>query len=321
MSQLEPEPLAPVATKAAELRRLELMITIRLDGMLRGEFTGLRSGPGTDPAGTRTYAVGDDARRIDWNLTARSLSPQVRTTEADRELNSWVVMDCSPSMRFGTAQCEKRDLGFAAAAAFGFLTARNGNRFGFLVAGGDRISRFGPTATRPELLASLSRVYDAVRADDAPAEGVNVTNALLALERTRPHRGQIVVISDFLDADDWATPLRRLAVNHHVVAVQPVDRRELSLPAVGMASFVDTETGRLLHVQTNSPRLRNRYETAARERQESIAAKLRAASAEHLVLDTDRAWLIDIVKFVAGRRAARRAVRPGLRAVQSQRMS
>ena len=310
--------LGAAVNKAAELRRLELMITIRLDGMLRGEFTGLRAGPGTDPAGTRAYDVGDDARRIDWNLTARSLAPQVRTTEADRELNSWVVMDCSPSMRFGTAQCEKRDLAFAAAAAFGFLTSRNGNRFGFLVAGGDRVARFGPTTTHPALLASLSKVYDAVRSDDAPADGVNITNALLALERTRPRRGQIVVVSDFLDVDDWATPIRRLAVNHHVVAVQPVDRRERTLPAVGMASFVDTETGRRLHVQTNSPGLRERYETAARERQESIATKLRAAGAEHLVLDTDRDWLIDIVKFVAGRHAARRAVRPGLRAVQNQ---
>jgi len=318
--------VAGVASKAAQLRRLELMVTLRLDGMLRGEFVGLRSGPGTEAAGTRAYEAGDDARRIDWNLTARSLGPQLRTTEADRELHSWVIMDCSPSMSFGTAQCEKRDLAFAAAAAFGFLTARNGNRFGFLVAGGDRITRLGPTTTHPALLASLSQLYDAVwrdddavRSDDA-VEDVKVTNALLALERTRPHRGQIVVISDFLDAHDhdWTAPMRRLAVNHHVVAVQTVDRRELTLPAVGMAAFVDAETGRRLHVQTNSPGLRSRYETAARERQESIAAAVRAAGAEHLVLDTDRDWLIDIVKFVAGRRAVRRAGRPGLRAVQTR---
>jgi uncharacterized protein (DUF58 family) len=310
------EGVAPVATKAAQLRRLELMVTIRLDGLLRGEFTGVRSGPGSEAAGTRAYDVGDDARRIDWNLTARSLTPQLRTTEADRELHSWVVMDCSASMRFGTAQCEKRDLAFAAAAAFGFLTARNGNRFGFLVAGGDRIERFGPTTTHPALLASISQVYDAVRRDDAPSDGVAVTDALLALERTRPRRGQVVVISDFLDTDDWAAPLRRLAVNQHVVAVQPVDRRELTLPAVGLAAFVDTETGRRLHVQTNSPGLRTRYESAARQRQESIASAIRTAGAEHLVLDTDRDWLIDIVKFVAGQRAVRRAARPGLRAVQ-----
>lgn len=77
--------VASVSAKAAQLRRLELQVTIRLDGMLRGDFAGVRPGPGSETAGTRTYDVGDDARRIDWNLTARSLSPQVRTTEADRE--------------------------------------------------------------------------------------------------------------------------------------------------------------------------------------------------------------------------------------------
>ena len=159
------EGVASVASKAAQLRRLELMVTLRLDGMLRGEFVGVRPGPGTETAGTRTYDVGDDARRIDWNLTARSLSPQLRTTDADRELHSWVVVDRSPSMDFGTAQCEKRDLAFAAAAAFGYLTARHGNRFGILVAGGERVTRLGPSTTRPALLASLSQLYDATRAD------------------------------------------------------------------------------------------------------------------------------------------------------------
>jgi uncharacterized protein (DUF58 family) len=297
--------LASVSAKAAQLRRLELQVTIRLDGMLRGDFTGIRPGPGSETAGTRTYDVGDDARRIDWNLTARSLTPQVRTTEADRELHTWVVIDRSPSMDFGTALCEKRDVAFSAAAAYGFLTARHGNRFGILVAGGDRVTRLGPSTTRAALFASLSKLYDATRSDGVPEAPVNVAAALLELERTRPRRGQIVVISDFLDDHDWVAPLRRLALQHQVVAVQTLDPRELALPAIGIAAFVDPETGRRLHVQTNASALRSRYEAAARARQESIAQAIRSAGAEHLVLGTDRDWLIEIVKFVAGRRSLR----------------
>jgi uncharacterized protein (DUF58 family) len=303
--------VVPVVAKAAQLRRLELMVTIRLDGMLRGEFLGVRPGPGGETAGTRTYDAGDDARRIDWNLSARSLSPQLRTTDADRELHTWVIVDRSPSMDFGTAKCEKRDLAFAAVAAFGFLTARNGNRFGILVAGGDRIARLGPTTTRSALLASLSRLYDFERNESAPEAGVTVHGALLSLERTRPRRGQIVVISDFLDDQSWQAPMRRLSVNHQVLAVQTVDPRELTLPAIGIAAFVDPETGRRIHVQTNAASLRNRYETAARERQDAIAGAIRAAGADHLVLGTDRDWLTDIVKFSAGRRATRRRARGG----------
>ncbi len=318
------EGVASVSSNAAQLSRLELQVTIRLDGMLRGDFTGLRPGPGTETAGARTYEVGDDARRIDWNLTARSLTPQVRTTEADRELHTWVVVDRSPSMDFGTALCEKRDVAFSAAAAFGFLSARHGNRFGILVAGGDRVTRIGPSTTRAALFASLSKLYDVTRSDGARSGAVNVGGALLELERTRPRRGQIVVISDFLDDRDWVAPIRRLAFHHQVVAVQTVDPRELVLPAIGIAAFVDPETGRRLHVQTNANALRSRYEAAARERHESIAQAIRAAGAEHLVLGTDRDWLIDIVKFVTSRKSmrgraptdhVRRALRPNLTAV------
>ena len=143
------EGVASVSSKAAQLRRLELEVTLRLDGLLRGDFLGLRArARDRRPPVRASYDVGDDARRIDWNLTARSLTPQVRTTEADRELHTWLVVDRSPSMDFGTALCEKRDVAFSAAAAFGFLTARHGNRFGMLVAGGDRVTRIGPSTTR-----------------------------------------------------------------------------------------------------------------------------------------------------------------------------
>jgi uncharacterized protein (DUF58 family) len=300
-----PVGVAPVASKAARLRHLELLVTIRLDGMLRGEFVGIRPAPGSETAGTRAYGVGDDARRIDWNLSARSLSPQVRTTDADRELHTWVLVDCSASMNFGTAECEKRDLAFAAVAAFGFLTARQGNRFGIVIGGGDRITRLGPTTTRAALLASLSRLYDVSRDESAPGAGADLTGALLSLERSRPRRGQIIVISDYLDDRGWEAPMHRLALKHQVVAVQTIDPRELSLPAIGIAAFVDPESGRELRVQTNAA-LRSRFAIAARERQDSIASAIRGAGADHLVLGTDRDWLTDIVKFSADRRAVRR---------------
>jgi uncharacterized protein (DUF58 family) len=155
---------------------------------------------------------------------------------------------------------------------------------------------------------------------------VNVAAALLELERTRPRRGQIVVISDFLDDQEWVVPMQRLALHHQVVAIQTIDPRELVLPAIGIAAFVDPETGRRLHVQTNAAALRSRYEAAAQARQVAIVQAIRSTGAEHLVLGTDRDWLIEIVKFVAGRRSlrergraerVRHARRPNLTAVAS----
>jgi uncharacterized protein (DUF58 family) len=309
----EAERVAPVAQKAAHLRRLELLVTRRLDGLLRGEFLSQHTGPGSEPAGSRPYEAGDDARRIDWNLTARSLSPQLRTTEADRELSTWVVVDRSASMNFGTTEREKSEVAFAAVAAFGFLTARHGNRFGVLVAGGDRVQRLRPASTRPELLAALSQLYDAPRRDALPAPGADLAGALVALERSRPRRGLVIVISDFLDGTDWRRPFSRLALAHQIVAAQVVDPRELTLPAAGMLSLIDTETGRQMHVQSNSSKLRERYAAAARARQDQIRSDVRSAGGEHFVLSTERDWLLDIVKFVASRRSMQRSAlqRPG----------
>ena len=296
------EGVAPVARKAAELRRLELVVTRRLDGLLRGEFLGRQSGAGSEVAGARRYEPGDDARWIDWNLTARSVTPQIRTTEADRELETWTVVDRSASMHFGTVDREKADVAFAAAAAFGFLTARHGNRFGLLVSGGDDLVRLGPTSTRPELLAALSRLYDIPRRTHASGPDSDLASTLVALERARHRRGQVIVISDFLDDRDWHRSLARLALAHQVLCVQVVDPRELALPAAGMLNLVDTETGRDIHVQSNSAALRERYAAAAHARHETIGNKIRDAGSEHLVLSTSADWLIEIVRFVAGQR-------------------
>src|SRR3954451_492213 len=112
------------------LRRLELIITRRLDGFLQGDHRGLVPGHGSELGETRQYQPGDDVRRIDWNVTARLQVPYVRQTIADRALESRAVVDFSRSLDSGTAYCEKRDLAISAAAAIGFLTNRTGNRFG-----------------------------------------------------------------------------------------------------------------------------------------------------------------------------------------------
>ena len=300
-------PPAEVAAKAAVLRRLELEVTRRLDGMLTGDYLALAAGPGTEPAGARLYEPGDDARRMDWNLTARSLAPFVRTTDADREMETWIVADRSASLDFGTAACEKRDLVLAAAAAFGFLTARHGNRLGVLVAGGETVTRVPARSGRVPLMAALATLYDSPRADKQPAPGADLAGALYRLSRSKHHRGQVVVISDFLDVSDWQDAVSRLSLRHEVVAVHVTDPREFQLPAVGVMGVIDPETGRRLHVQTNSAALRARFEAAAAERYEQIRSKVVRSGAGHLHLSTDRDWLIDFARFVATRNAYRAA--------------
>lgn len=282
------------------IRSLELQVNRRLDGLLHGDHLGLVPGHGSEPGDARTYRPGDDVRRIDWNVSARMPDVHVRDTIADRELESWVLLDRSPSLDFGTAACRKRDLAFAAASAFGFLTLRTGNRFGALAADAGGSQVLPPGTGRPHLLSVLRRLTD-----PGPPDGAGATplgHAIHRLGRLCRRRGLAVVISDFLAGDDWEHPLRALAARHDALAVEVVDPRELELPDVGVIDLVDPATGDRREVQTSSAELRRRYAEAAAEQRAAIARAVRSAGADHLVLRTDGDWLRDLLRFVSLRR-------------------
>lgn len=300
---------AEAANKAAVLRRLELDVTRRVEGLLSGSFVAFGRGPGTERVGARRYEPGDDARRMDWNLTARTNQPHVHVTEPDRELETWFVADQSASLDFGTAEREKRELALVALATFGFMATRAGNRLGLLTAGGDTIRREPPRSGRLAVMAALSAVFDAPRREAAPAPGADLAAALGQLQRTHRRRGRVVVVSDFLDASNWQRPLGALAHHHDVIAVHAIDPRELELPDVGMLRVVDTETGRLVEVQTRSTKLRARYADAAAIRTAAIRRDIEATGALYLQLRTDADWVVEMVRFLNTRRVARRAIR------------
>lgn len=295
---------APSSLPPAEvLRRLELTVTRRLDGLLHGDYRGLVPGHGSEPGETRQYQPGDDVRRIDWNVTARTIEPHVRESVADRELETWVVLDASASMAFGTAACEKRDLALAATAAVGHLTSRGGNRIGAILAPApDGTATTVPARSgRVHLQALLRRTLGALRPETSPPP-VGLAAALERTLRTVRRRGLVVVVSDFLDPGPWDKPLRALATRSEVLAVEVVDPRELALPDVGMVQLVDPETGDVREVNTSDSRFRRRFTEAAASQREAVARRIRRAGADHLVLSTDRDWLVDLARFVAWRR-------------------
>jgi uncharacterized protein (DUF58 family) len=296
-----------------ELRRLELVVTRRLNGMLHGNHLGLLPGAGSEPNSSREYRPGEDeVRRMDWAVTARTTVPHVRDLIADRELSTWLLVDATSSMDFGTAEREKRDLAVGAAAAIGFLTAGVGNRLGAAVVHGQGVRRFPALASRTHLIGLLRWLLGLPRGTPA-ARPPDLGGAVEGLRRAARRRGLAVVVSDFLD-EDWEAAMRRLAVRHQVLAVEVTDPRELELPDVGILTLVDPETGRRREVSTASRRLRARYAEAAAARRRAVADSLRRAGAAHLELRTDRDWVADLVRHVhAQRRLARAAATPNRR--------
>lgn len=284
------------------LDRLQLNVTRRLDGLLHGDYLGLLPGPGSEPGEAREYRAGDDVRRMDWPVTARTTVPHVRTTIADRELETWLAVDLSPSLDFGTVGMLKRELAEGAVAAFAYLAGRGGNRIGAVVTEGGPAKAIPPRPGRGGARSLLRTVTTLPRGEGAG-------NLAELIDKTRRHarrRGLAVVISDFLededDPSDWPRELRRLAVRQQVLCVEILDPAELALPDVGVLDLMDPETGATVEVQTGNARFRARYAEAAAEQRRRIAAGIRSGGAAHLRLSTGSDWLRDIAAFIAQRR-------------------
>lgn len=291
-----------VARRERGLRQLELAVNRKLDGLLHGDYQGVVPGAGTDSGGGRPYDAGDDVRRIDWNLTARSNETHVRETVAERELETWIVVDGTASLDFGTARCEKREHALAVTAAFGFLTARAGNRVGAVLFDGERTTVVPPRAGRDAVLGLLHRLQ---RRPPANGGSGSLAESLRRVRHLARRRGLVVVVSDLLDPSDWGRELRALSARHDLVVAHVSDPREDDLPPVGLLAVVDPETGALHEVQTGSRRFRERYAAAARERREAATRAVRTSGAGYLPVSTDRDWLVDIVTFAVARRRRR----------------
>jgi uncharacterized protein (DUF58 family) len=304
-------PVAGLEPAERALRMLDLAVRRRLDGLLHGEHAGRRPGPGAELDDVRPYRPAeDDARRIDWNVTARAGQVHVRTTVADPELESWVLVDGSASMDFGTSVREKRDLAVAVVGAVHALTDRPGNRLGARLVGGASPRTFPPRHGRRAAGGLLRALLTAPRTAPGPGAAVDLAGALDRLHRDQRRPGLRVVVSDFLPSGapepSWGAPLRRLTARHDVVAVEVTDPRDHALPDVGLLTLVDPESGRTRQVQTADRRLRERYARAVAEHRAQTSHLLRRAGADHLVLRTDGDWAGDIARFVAARRRTAR---------------
>ncbi len=294
-----PDRPGPGPMPDALLRALDVNIQRRVEGLLAGDYRSALLGDGTELAQVRPYVPGDDVRLIDWNVTARTGEPHVRVLFAERVLVTWVVLDTSASMAFGTTDRRKADVAEGVALAIGHVATRRGNRLGLVTFGDSSPRSSPPRQGRVGLIGLLT----ALRREDDEAR-VGATSLGEALTRTGAlarQRALVVVVSDFRGPQDWRRPLLALAGKHDVVAVEIQDPLEQRLPNAGELWLVDPETGRQLRVDTGDPRLRDRFAKAAAEERSGLASSLSSAGVRHLVLETSGDWLRSLALFLRRR--------------------
>ena len=300
----EPTPArpGPGAMPVGLLRALDVQIGRRMNSLLAGDYRSIVHGDGLELAQVRPYVPGDDVRHIDWAVTARTGETHVREHLAERVLVTWLVLDTSPSMSFGTGERRKADVAEGVALAVGHLATRRGNRLGVATFGDREPRALPPAAGRRGLLGLLGAL------PREPEEGrVGATSLGAALHRVAAlarQRAFVVVVSDFRGPLDWRRSLLELADRHHVLALEIRDPREQELPNMGELWLVDPETGRQVRVDTRSARLRERFAAAAAQERSAVARTLASAAVRHPVLSTSGDWLRSLAVFLRRRAAA-----------------
>jgi uncharacterized protein (DUF58 family) len=336
-----PSSSAPVRTATERLLlRLEWRVLRRLEGRVAGGYRTAHRGAGTDLAGLRVYVEGDDARHIDWNVTARLNEPQLRVFNEDRELTVWLVLDRSASMTVGTPGRGKHAVLSELAVVLARMFGRGGNQVGALLYDNGAVRTVPPGSGRRHVLhiaAELDRTgpveHEAKReAKRAPVPGRSgdergkrpPSGARRRGRETLPHRGTtdlaamldavaklarrrslIIVVSDFIGEGDWERSLLRLGPRHEVVALRVVDAADDELPAAGLMVVEDAETGEQLVVDSGDPLLRARYRGAVEERDASLTAGMRRAGVPLHRIDTATDLATALIDVVASTRRRR----------------
>jgi uncharacterized protein (DUF58 family) len=286
------------------LLRLEWRVIRRLDGQIQGGYRTVYRGSGIDFFGLREYVEGDDARHIEWNVTARLNQPYLRMFTEDREITAWLVLDRSASMMVGAPGREKHDVLAELALVLARLFGRGGNRVGALLYGAGTMRVVRPATGRRHVLR-IGAELD--RTTGTEERGTTDLAAMLdAIARLARRRSLVIVISDFIGTGDWERSLLRLAQRHEVVALRVVDAADEDLPDTGLVVVEDAETGEQLVIDSGDPLLRARFQAAVGEREARLGAGMRHADVPIHRIDTtaDLAQtLVEIVVSTQRRRA------------------
>lgn len=302
-------PTRPKELPAQLLRRLEFKVLRRLDGFLFGDYTGTFFGPSLDLAEVREYQAGDEVRRIDWNVTARTGTIHVRQYREEREVTAWILVDLSPSMNFGTRRVLKRDEALEFVATAAAIVTRHGDKVGVLGFSNQGLKVVIPGSGRRQTLRILNELFALINQGDT-GEKWTLEKVLEYAAKTLRRKALVFVVSDFISPDPseapaWSRVLRHLAYKHDVIAVQVSDPAERELPKAGELRLRDPESGQEIWLDTSDPRVRAAHARLVVARKETLERTLRSARVDLLSLSTEKEIVEPLLKFTLRRRGRR----------------
>lgn len=275
-----------------EVRRIQIVARRQVNDLLAGEYLSAFKGRGMEFDTVREYVPGDEIRSIDWNVTARSDAPFVKTFCEERELTILLAVDISASGAFGSQRISKIETAVEVAAVLMFTSLKNNDKVGLLFFADDVVKYIPPRKGRGNVL----RLIREMLATEPVKSQTDIGKALEYIGRVQRRRSVVFVLSDFIGPDCS----RALAVanqRHDCIAVTLEDPRERELPNVGFVTLRDAETDEWIEVDTRNPRVRAMFAKAAHIRQSKLKDLLRKANVDRLEIRTDQSYATSLQRF------------------------
>ncbi len=245
----------------------------------------------------REYHYGDDVRDIEWNVSARFNKPYVKVFEEERELTVMLLVDVSESLNFGTVGQMKRELVTEIAATLAFSAIQNNDKIGVIFFS-DQIEKFiPPKKGRKHILYIIRELLDFT----SQSRRTSLTVPLQYLTQALKRRCTAFVLSDFMDREDYTTPLTIANRKHDVVAIQVYDRRIAQLPDVGLMKVYDAESLHEQYIDTSSSYVRKAHEAWWRRQQERLMQTLTKCNVDNVSVQTGQDYVVSLKTLFASR--------------------
>ena len=283
-----------------KVRKIEIKTKGLSQNIFAGEYHSAFKGRGMTFSEVREYQYGDDIRDIDWNVTARHNRPYVKVYEEERELTVMLLVDVSGSKNFGAVGVEKNEMMAEIAATLAFSAIQNNDKVGVIFFT-DKVEKFiPPKKGRKHILLVIRELLNF----KPESRGTNIGNVLEYLTSALKKHCATFLISDFIDGNDYYKAMSIASRKHDLTAIQVYDKREATLPNVGLMKVEDAETGAVKWVNTSSASVRNAYKKWWYERQQTMNNTLMRCNVDIASVATDEEYVKSLMALF-GKRGVR----------------
>lgn len=280
-----------------KIRRIQFQTTHLADDLLAGAYLSAFKGKGMEFEDVREYQPGDDIRTIDWNVTARMQNPYIKRFQEERELTVTLIVDISPSNRYGTHHCLKNELIAEVAGVLAFSAIKNNDKVSLLLFSNNVEKYLPPKKGTRHILRIIRELLTADQTQSSDTQkGTNISQALAYLGKVQRRTSICFLISDFI-APDFSHEAALIAQRHDLISIMIIDPSEQAFPQMDLVNFIDLETGQRCLIDTSSISARENLKISTEQRLSSLSSLMKNVGASLIPLYTDRPYLPELQKF------------------------